>query len=182
MNRTNDIEPVDFKKVLGNDLTQKLLRDSRNKIQSTADLGELSDALIYATDKKKPFFKRLKRTFTPQKKLGRTIFDIADLALIFLPGATPVKIINKIRGKMMDKPKLKSKSIWCAIIIFVTALLENVLGIDFGASPEMVDAVYKIIYFGASALGIVGLRDAVGKMINKQDEVEQEIKSQKKIE
>lgn len=174
-----EIDRRDIRQVLGDDLTEKLLRDSRNNIESTEDLGELADALIYVSDKKNPFFKRVKRTFTAQNKLGRTVFDILDLAVIFLPMPTPVKIINKIRGRMMDKPKLKSKSIWCAIILAVTAILQNVVGLDFNANPELVESIYTVIYVLASSFGVVGLRDAMGKIINEQQEVKDKIEAKK---
>lgn len=68
----------------------------------------------------------------------------------------------------MDKPKLMSKSIWSAILIALTAILQAV-GVDFVGDPEVMSRIYQTMYGLSGAFGLFGLRDAVGKQIGKND-------------
>lgn len=66
----------------------------------------------------------------------------------------------------MDKPKLLSKTVWSAIIIALTALLQA-FGVDLASDPELTVHIYETIYGLAGAFGLYGLRDAISKQIEK---------------
>ena len=81
----------------------------------------------------------------------------------YIDATTDILNQSIINQKVManSKPKYLSKTVWAAIIVAVTAILQA-LGVDFGANPEIVGTVFTIIYALAGAFGLYGLRDAVG--------------------
>jgi hypothetical protein len=121
-----------------------------------------------AFDPSKPFLERVGNFLSGESKLGRKAGAILDIATIFIPYGGKVNqtrtAIKTITGKAMDKPRTKSKTIWGAAIIVITAVLQA-FDVDLNANPELVEAVYQVVYALAGFLGLYGLRDAIGKQI-----------------
>lgn len=130
------------------------------------ELEKLEYEFDYSIDRKNPFFKRVGAFFRGQNKLGRTVGNILDIALVFIPYGKTVNsgrklLISILNRNTMDKPKLLSKTVWSAIIIAITGVLAA-LDVSFVSNPETMEVIYNVIFALASALGIYGLRDAVG--------------------
>lgn len=115
-----------------------------------------------------PFWHRVGRFFSATSKAGRIAKTVKDAALIFLPWGKQVSTASEfittaiLDEKTMDKPKHKSKTIWGAGIIALTAILQA-LGIDVAGNPETMQTIYQLTYALAGAFGLYGLRSAVGK-------------------
>lgn len=114
---------------------------------------------------------RIKNFIRGENALGRKVGLVTDIAMFFLPsgvrsGREAVqRIITKEEKRMPvlnDKPWYQSKTIWSAILIVITGILQAA-GVDLGANPAAVDTIYQVIYTVAGGFGIYGLRDAVGK-------------------
>lgn len=105
-------------------------------------------------------------------KIAGVVLD--GLSLVAPAGGTINKFRNGVKSliqtnevPVMDKPKLLSKTVWGAILIVITAILEAV-GVSFVTNPETMQIIYSVMYSVAGALGLYGLRDAVGKLINQK--------------
>lgn len=127
------------------------------------------------------FFEKLGNTITEtaagRNTVGRVLGSAIDVGLIFAPYGgrldnarqTAKVALGLQRRKFqhnpnpMDKPRYLSKTVWSAIIIAATAILQAV-GVDFVSNPETMQTIYNVAYSLAGAFGLYGLRDAVGKM------------------
>ena len=114
---------------------------------------------------------RIKNFIKGENELGRKVGLVTDIAMFFLPsgvrsGREAVqRIITKEEKRMPvlnDKPWYQSKTIWSAILIVITGILQAA-GVDLGANPAAVDTIYQVIYTVTGGFGLYGLRDAVGK-------------------
>ena len=114
---------------------------------------------------------RINNFIKGENALGRKVGLVTDLAMFFLPsgvrsGREAVqRILTKEEKRMPvlnDKPWYQSKTIWSAILIVITGILQAA-GVDLGANPAAVDTIYQVIYTVAGGFGLYGLRDAVGK-------------------
>lgn len=129
-----------------------------------------------AVDRNKPFGKRVLAFVKGENRMGRKVGAVLDIATIFLPGGVKtgreaVKTIltkkNKAMPILRDKPWYESKTIWSAIIILITGILQAA-GVSFVENPETMQVIYVTIYHVSAALGLYGVRDAVGdKIVNK---------------
>ena len=107
-----------------------------------------------------------------RNKAGQAIGGGLDIAGLFVPAIAKFRTIakrtlNLTQPTTMDKPKLLSKTVWGAIIIALTALLQA-FGVDFSADPELVNHIYEVVYGLAGAFGLYGLRDAIGQKIKRE--------------
>lgn len=98
---------------------------------------------------------------------------LTDLIITFTP--RPVRIGfnwigNKLKTSTMikDKAWYQSKTVWSAILIVVTAVLQA-LGVDVAGNPETMQTIYEVAFILAGAFGLVGLRAAIGDKISKED-------------
>lgn len=62
----------------------------------------------------------------------------------------------------MDKPWYKSKSIWAGIILILYGLISLIYG-----RPESIEEAQQIVYLIFTGTGIIGLRQAIAKVIEK---------------
>lgn len=121
------------------------------------------------------FWKSLKLTLAGQTTVGLIGREIKNVVKHFVPfgkyaDAALDQIGDSLKPKTtntMDKPKLLSKTVWSAIIIALTALLQA-FGVDLTADPELTVHIYETVYGLAGAFGLYGLRDAISKQINTQ--------------
>lgn len=129
-----------------------------------------------AADRKASKRSRIKNFIRGENKLGRKVGLVTDLAMFFLPsgvrsGREAVqRIITKQEKNMPvlnDKPWYRSKTIWSAVLILITGILQAA-GVDLAANPAAVETVYQVIYTIAGAFGLYGLRDAISKRIENQ--------------
>lgn len=144
-----------------NDIPHKNLQDKK----AEGNEGRPSDFVDDLT-----FGQKLRLTWRGKTGVGRiagTVLDIAELLPI--KGEVIKRLRNRLRGKHMDKPKLMSKTVWSAILIALTAILQA-LGVDLVGDPEAMGTIYQVIYYLAGAFGLYGLRDAVGQAKKKLDE------------
>lgn len=114
------------------------------------------------------FGQKLRLTWRGKTDVGRiagTVLDIAELLPI--KGEVIGNLRKRLRGRHMDKPKLMSKTVWSAILIALTAILQA-LGVDLVSNPETMQTIYEVMYSLAAAFGLYGLRDAVGKQLKKE--------------
>lgn len=128
-----------------------------------------------AADRKRPFFKRVKNFVKGENALGRKVGLVADLAMFFLPsgvrsGREAVQRIITKKDKRMpvlkDKPWYRSKTVWSAVLILITGILQA-SGVDLAANPAAVETAYQILYTVAGAFGLYGLRAAIAEKSKK---------------
>lgn len=74
---------------------------------------------------------------------------------------------------LKDKPWYRSKTMWSAVLIVVTGLLQAA-GVDLADKPVMAETIYQVIYTVAGGLGLYGLRAAIA---DKSDKIEGESSS-----
>lgn len=156
---------------------------------SASDHKEMSDDVKYlsdvaqeveyefeiAFDTSKPFGERFMAFMRGENKAGRYTGRILDFISVFLPkgystarqATQGILNINQTPQKM-DKKWYQSKTVWSAILIALTAILQSV-GLDFVGNPETMEAIYSVMYPLAGAFGLYGLRDAIGKKIGKEE-------------
>lgn len=121
--------------------------------------------------------KKIKRkkkfSWDKTKKVLHKIIDnpITRTAIQFTP--RPVRIgfswVNRklIQNDMIkDKKWYQSKTVWSAILLVLTAILQA-LGVDVVSNPEVMQSVYEVLYVVAGAFGLFGLRAAIGDKIDK---------------
>ena len=122
-----------------------------------------------AADSSKNFFTRVTNFIKGENKLGRRVGMIADIAMFFLPSGVRTgrslarRILTKKHKSMSvlkDKPWYRSKTMWSALLLILTGLLQAA-GVDLAANPELMDTVYQILYTLAGGFGLYGLRAAV---------------------
>lgn len=65
----------------------------------------------------------------------------------------------------LDKPLFKSKTIW-GVIVAVLGFVLPALGLDIDVTPLASGTLGGILQVAGSVLAIVGLRDAVARLIN----------------
>lgn len=118
---------------------------------------------------------RIKNFIQGENEMGRKLGLITDLAMFFLPsgvrsGREAVqRIITKEEKPMpvlKDKPWYQSKTIWSAVLIIITGVLQA-LDVDVAANPAAVETVYQVLYTVAGAFGLYGLRDAIAQKSEK---------------
>lgn len=115
------------------------------------------------------FGQKLRMTWRGQNDFGRIGGTVLDIAESFLP-----KYVSQTRNLLqkttntMDKPKLKSKSIQGVVGLLITVILQ-VLGVDVTGDPELMNDIYHILYGLSGFWSVFGLRDALGKVITKQE-------------
>jgi len=109
------------------------------------------------------------------KRIAVKVIDnpITRTVVEFTP--KPVRVgftwINKklIQNDMIkDKAWYQSKTVWSAILLVLTAILQA-LGVDVAGSPEVMATIYEVLYVLAGSFGLVGLRSAIGDKINKDE-------------
>lgn len=135
---------------------------------------DLEDQKTEETDKRPSDFvddltfgQKLRLTWRGKTKAGRIAGTVLDIGEVFLPRQFS-NIRTRIQSTIMDKPKLMSKTVWSAILIALTAILQA-LGVSFVDNPETMQVIYNVMYPLAGAFGLFGLRDAIGKQIKQQE-------------
>lgn len=156
-----------------------LSKDQITKDELAAQRVHLSEETLEAYQRAMnpgyPFWHRVGRFLKAENKAGRKAKTLKDFALAFLPWGRQISTASEfittaiIDEKTMDKPKHKSKTIWGAAIVALTAIL-NALGMDFVNDPQTMQTIYTMLYALAGALGLYGLRDAVGKLKSQDNE------------
>ena len=135
---------------------------------------ELEKAVVkefeYALDKRKPLGKRIGAFIRGENKAGRTVGMVLDGLSLFVPRLRTARnlarhvLTKKQKAMIKDKPWYQSKTIWSAILILVTGILQA-LGVDLAGNPELMQTIYEVIYILAGSLGLIGLRAAIGEKI-----------------
>ena len=125
-----------------------------------------------ASNRKRPLGKRIASFIAGQSKVGSIVGSIVDFATIFLPYRSQInKVRRVIKRKVSPKTMLQnkkwyqSKTIWSAILLILTAILQAV-GVDLAGNPEVMATVYEVVYVLAGAFGLYGLRSAIDQQRN----------------
>lgn len=114
------------------------------------------------------FGQKLRMSWRGQNEFGRIGGVVLDIAELLLPKyVSHIRTILQKTTKTMDKPILKSKSVWAGILLAATAILQS-LGVDWAGDPLVMENIYHALYGLAGLLGIYGLRRAVGELISEQ--------------
>lgn len=117
------------------------------------------------------FFERFGNFIRAENKAGRKAKIIKDFLLIFVPYGRTISsatemateiITEKQNNMLQDKKWYESKTIWSAVILVITSLLQA-FGVDLMANPELTATIYEVAMLLAGAGGLYGLRDAIGK-------------------
>lgn len=153
---------------------EKIAKERAKEISDQAQ--EVEYEFETAFDTSKPFKERFKAFIRGENKAGRYAGRILDFISVFLPkgystarqAAQGILNINQTPQKM-DKKWYQSKTVWSAILIALTAILQA-LGLDFVTNPETMEVIYTVIYALAGAFGLFGLRLAVGERLGKDTE------------
>lgn len=148
---------VDVPKV--DDGSPKISKDKWEKVQ-------YPDVKI--SKPKKPFLGRVKGVL-------RKAIESPIVGVVIKLTPRPIRVVfSWLKMKLIDNDMIKdkkwyqSKTIWSAIIIALTAILQYA-GLDFAGNPEVIQAAYEVIYVLAGAFGLVGLRSAIGEQITRKD-------------
>ena len=139
------------------------------------DLNNELRKVPYGDKPLKDFIFKPKKKFSwdKVKRISAKVIDnpITRTLVEFTP--KPVRVgftwINKklIQNDMIkDKKWYQSKTVWSAILLVLTAILQA-LGVDVAGSPEVMTTIYEVLYVLAGAFGLFGLRSAIGDKINK---------------
>lgn len=124
-------------------------------------------------DYKLPFKERFKAFIRGENKAGRTVGMVLDGLGLFIPRLRTARnlaehvLIKKHKAMIKDKPWYQSKTVWSAILLVLTAVLQA-LGVDLAGNPEITNTVYEVAYILAGAFGLFGLRAAISDKITKK--------------
>lgn len=122
--------------------------------------------------------RRIRRFLTAQNGAGRWAKVIKDAFLIFVPYGRQINTITDFitdrlqpqqNKTVMDKPKLKSKTIQGILVLLLTVILQA-FGVDVTGNPEIMENIYHILYGLSGFWSVYGLRDALGRIITKQED------------
>lgn len=70
--------------------------------------------------------------------------------------------VSKELWEMEDKKLIQSKTVWGGLVLAAIPLIQQLLP-TFGVPPELVDSIITILKFVGGALGVVGVRQVLGK-------------------
>jgi len=158
---------------ISNEEVFKLIKDtSKKNIRNIDDVDRTIADFMDASNRKRPLGKRIASFIAGQSKVGSIVGSIVDFATIFLPYRSQInKVRRVIKRKVSPKTMLQnkkwyqSKTIWSAILLILTAILQAV-GVDLAGNPEVMATVYEVVYVLAGAFGLYGLRDAIDQQRN----------------
>lgn len=134
------------------------------------ELKKVEQEFDIVFDYKKPFKERFKAFIRGENKAGRTVGMVLDGLSLFIPRLRTARnlarhvLTKKQKAMIKDKPWYQSKTIWSAILIVITAILQA-LGVDLASNPELTQTIYEVAYILAGAFGLIGLRSAIGEKI-----------------
>ena len=142
------------------------------KIAKNSKIHDIETVEGHSKPDQTPKRNRLKETLTGNNKLGSIAGKVLDVASIFLPdwAVKGRKAIQTKTSKVMpilnDKEWYQSKTIWTAVLVLLTGILQA-LGVSAVENPETMQTIYTVLYHILAAFGLYGLRDAIGEKLNK---------------
>jgi len=148
-------------------------------INEPQDVKDITGRYEAALDRRRPLGDRLRNFIAGQTKLSRGLGSIIDFGTVFIPYGGKINnardaisvIVGRQtktkRGTLMpileDKPWWQSKTMWSVAIIVITAILQS-FGVEDSALAQ---SIFNLVYGLAGGLGLYGLRDAIGKKLDK---------------